>query len=141
MAYIDQIIQNLQDSQDEANAANKTRFDNAMSIYDSILKQFEVGGDFQQGIEAQIAQASKKSVAQSSQALSSSGLYNTSTRAGLGKKFERDVGSTFRLKAEDIRTEGLAKARSAKAGLIERAEDVGPDATSIASLAAQAASK
>lgn len=136
--YIDAILKNLQDAQDAANKANDDRYKEALGIYDKIVAQFSEAGDFMQGVEAQIGIASKKSVAQGTQALVSSGLSNTTTRAGLAKKFEEEVGTPARLKANDTRIENLSQARTAKAGLIERASDTGPDPMSIANLAAQA---
>ncbi len=141
MTYIDVIIENLQKAQDESNAANQKRFDEAKSLYDEIIAQFSEGGAFEQGIEAQIGTASKKSVAQARQSLVSSGLSNVSSRANLEKKFEAGVGRTMRLKGSDIRQQGLSRARTAKAGLIERVEDTGPSPTFIADLASKSGSR
>ena len=69
------------------------------------------------------------------QALVSSGLSSTTQAAGLGKKFEEEVGAPARLQAQDISSQRLSGAEAQKAGFIERREDVGPDYATIASLA------
>jgi transposase-like protein len=139
--YMDQILENLQAAQDKTNAANEDRYKQAMSIYDSIVKQYATDGDFQQGIADQMNLASTQAVSKSRHALVQSGLGNVSSRKSMKKKFEEGPAKAAKARAEDARLEGEAKARSAKAGFIERKEDVGPDPNSIAQLAAQSGSR
>jgi len=139
MAYID-IINRFQAMQDAANAANEKRYEEALALYGDIVEQYKPGGAFGTGFEAELGRQKTKTVAGQTQQLVSSGLYGTSVTAGLGQKFEEEVGMPARLKLEDIRMGRYAEAVGQKAGLIERREDTGPDYGMIAQLAAQAAS-
>ena len=129
---------NLQASQDKANAANQERLSQATAEYDKIIAQYQPGGGYGAGVEAQIERGAEKSVAQGAQNLVSSGTFNTTQTAGLRKKYEEEVGTPARLSLEQIRQDKLAEAYQGKAGLIERVSDTGPDPMSIANLAMQA---
>ncbi len=100
-----------------------------------MIKQYETGGTFEKTAEARIGRAGEKATASGMQALVSSGLAGTSIAAGLGKKFEEEVGQPARLEAQDIASQRTAQALEKKAGFIERREDVGPDFATIAGLA------
>lgn len=140
MALIDTLIQQFQEAQEKANAANEARYAQALVEYDKIIELYSPEGAFGKGFEAQLERGRTKAVAQGTQQLVSSGLYGTTTTAGLGKKFEEEVATPARLQMEDIRMQRLAGAREAKAGLVERREDVGPDYDMLAQLAMQASS-
>lgn len=140
MAILDTLIKQFQEAQEKANAANEARYNEALAEYNKIIELYSPEGSFGKGFEAQLERGRTKALAQGTQQLVSSGLYGTTTAAGLGKKFEEEVAVPARLQMEDIRTQRLAEARQAKAGLIERREDVGPDYATMAQLAMQAAS-
>ncbi|MDD3092240.1 MAG: hypothetical protein PHI12_14505 [Dehalococcoidales bacterium] len=140
MSILEDLLAKFQADAERANQANEARYREAMDEYNKIIELYSPGGAFGQGFEAQLERARTKSVAQGTQQLVSSGLYGTTTAAGLGKKFEEEVGTPARQQMEDIRYERLASARAGKAGLIERREDVGPDYGLIAQLAMQASS-
>lgn len=140
MSYQD-IIANFQAKQDAANAANEKRYEEALALYGDIVEQYKPGGAFGAGFEAQLGRQKTKTVAGQTQQLVSSGLYGTSVTAGLGQKFEEEVGMPARLKLEDVRMGRYAEAVGQKAGLIERREDTGPDYGMIAQLSSQAASR
>ena len=140
MAYQD-IIANFQAKQDAANAANEKRYEEALALYGDIVEQYKPGGAFGAGFESTLERQKTKTVAGQTQQLVSSGLYGTSVTAGLGQKFEEEVGMPARLKLEDMRMGRYAEAVGQKAGLIERREDTGPDYGMIAQLSAQAASR
>ncbi|MBW1931473.1 MAG: hypothetical protein JRI56_00300 [Deltaproteobacteria bacterium] len=140
MAILDDLLSQFQQQQEAARLANERRYQEGLAIYDRIIKQYEPGGAFLQGVEAQLQREKARTVAQQTQDLVSSGLFGTSIRAGLGKKFEEEIGTPARLRAQDIAFERLAQAGVGKAGFIERREDVGPDYGLVAQLAAQAAS-
>jgi hypothetical protein len=110
----------------QANLANEARYKQGLGIMDQLISLFQPGGQFGKGFEAQLGRAKTKSVAQGMQSLVSSGLVNTTQAAGLGKKFEEEVGTPARLRLEDLRIGRLADALSQKSGFIERREDVGP---------------
>ena len=135
MGLVDNLIAQFQAQQEAANTANEKRFQQGLDIFDRIIKQEEIGGVSEKATEAAISRASTRSVAQGTQSLVSSGLASTTQAAGLGKKFEEEVGVPARLKAADIRQQRLSQAQRDKAGFIERREDTGPDFATIAGLA------
>lgn len=134
MGLVDNLIAQFQAQQDRANAANEQRFQQGLELFDRIIQQQETGDVSEQAIEAAIGRGRVKSVAQGTQALVSSGLSGTTTAAGLGKKFEEEVGVPARLQAADIRQQRLNQALRDKAGFIERREDIGPSYSDIAGL-------
>ena len=135
MGLVDNLIAQFQAQQDAANAANEQRFQQGMDIFDRIIKQQETGGTAEAATEAAIGRGRKKAVAQGTQSLVSSGLASTTTAAGLGKKFEEEVGVPARLAAADVQSQRLMQALTGKAGFIERREDTGPSFSDIAGLA------
>jgi len=141
MAILDDLIAKFQQQQEAAREANERRYQEGLAIYDKIIKQYEPGGAFLQGVGTQLGREKTRTVARQTQDLVSSGLFGTSLTAGLGQKFEEEVAAPTRLRAEDIALERLAQAGVGKAGFIERREDIGPDYATIAQLAAQAANR
>lgn len=113
-------------AREKANIANEKRYSQGMGIFDQLLKMYSPGGQFGKGFEAQIERTKEKDVASGAQSLVSSGLYNTTGTAGLGKAWEEDVGQPARLKLEDLRMGRYGDALTQKAGFIERREDIGP---------------
>jgi len=140
MSYQD-IIANFQQQQEAARAANEARYAESLKLYDEIIKQYQPEGGFLKGAETELGREKVRTVAGQEQKLVSSGLFGTSTTAGLGSKWEAEVGQPARLKLEDVRMGRLAQALGAKAGAIERREDIGPDYATIAALSQQAASR
>ncbi len=135
MALVDELIANFQAAQDRAREANETRYQQGLDIFDRIIERYKDEGTFLKGTEAQLERGRTKSVAQGMQALVSSGLASTTQAAGLGKKFEEEVGAPVRLQAQDIAQQRLSGAEREKVGFIERREDIGPDYATIAGLA------
>ena len=135
MGLVDTLIAQFQQQQASANAANEQRFQQGLDIFDRIIKQQETGDVSEKAIEAAISRGSTKAVAQGTQSLVSSGLSSTTQAAGLGKKFEEEVGMPARLQAADIRQQRLNQSLRDKAGFIERREDIGPSYSDIAGLA------
>lgn len=135
MALTDDLLARFEAQQATANEANEKRYDQAMAIYDEIIAQYQPGGAFGQSVEAGLQREKTRTVAKQTQDLTSSGLFGTSLTAGLGSKFEEEVGQPTRLRAQDISFERLASASQGKASFIERREDTGPDYATIASLA------
>ncbi len=135
MGLVDNLIAQFQAQQEKANLANELRYRQGLDIFDRIIKQQETGGTLQKATEVAIGRGRTKSVAQGMQALVSSGLVSTTQAAGLGKKYEEEVGVPARLQAADISQQRLNQALTGKAGFIERREDIGPDFATIAGLA------
>jgi len=135
MALVDELLAKFQVQQDAANARNEQRYQEGLSIFDQMIGQYETGGTFEKATEATLARGEKKAVASGTQALVSSGLASTTTAAGLGKKFQEEVGEPARARATDVASQRLNEALSQKAGFIERREDTGPSFSMIAELA------
>ena len=121
------IMGTIQEAQRDANRANLQRYQEGLGLYDQMIKGWKKGGGFAKGAKAGLARARTKSMASGMQSLASSGLACTTMAAGLGKKWEEEVGTPARLSIADIAGQWLMQARQAKAGFIERREDYGPD--------------
>lgn len=132
------LLSQLARSSAMATSANLKRYDQAMSIYDEIIKTYSPGGSFGKGVLGQLEKQKVRDVGAETQDLISSGLYGTSTQAATGRKWEESVGAPARLRLEDIQMQRLSQAQLDKAGFIERREDVGPDMGMLAGLAQQA---
>lgn len=122
-----------------ARRANEMRYAQAMSIYDEIIKRYQPGGTFGQAALGQLEKQKVRDVGKETQQMISSGLYGTTTTAGLPGKWEAEVGAPARLRLEDIMMERLSQAQIGKAGFIERREDVYPDVGRYAGYAQQTA--
>ncbi len=122
----------------EALAANEKRYAQAMAIYDEIISRYTPGGGFGKAALGQLEEQKVRDVGAETQAQISGGLFGTSVTAGLGTKWESEVGAPARLRLEDIMMERLSQAQLGKAGFIERREDVYPDVGAAAQYAAQA---
>jgi len=140
MGYQD-IIASFQEQQEAARLSNEQRYAQALELYDEIISQYQPEGGFLTGAKAELEREKGREVAGQTQGLVSSGLFGTSLTAGLGQKWEVERGQPARLKLEDVRMGRLAEALQAKAGVIERREDVGPDYATIAQLSAQAGAR
>ena len=108
----------LADMQEKQNVETKKREEEVRSYFDQIIKMYEPGGGFGKGMEAVLDRQKMQSTAQGTQALVSSGLANTTQQAGLGKKFEEEVGMPTRMKLEDLRTQNYASAIGQKAQMV-----------------------
>lgn len=122
-----------------ARRANEMRYAQAMSIYDEIIKRYQPGGTFGQAALGQLEKQKVRDVGAETQQMISSGLYGTTTTAGLPGKWEAEVGAPARLRLEDIMMERLSQAQIGKAGFIERREDVYPAVGAAAGYAQQEA--
>ena len=120
----------------EALAANEKRYAQAMAIYDEIINRYQPGGGFGKAALGQLEEQKVRDVGEETQAQISGGLFGTSVTAGLGTKWESEVGAPARLRLEDIMMERLSQAQLGKAGFIERREDVYPDVGAAAQYAA-----
>lgn len=121
------ILGAFQAAQTAANRANLQRYKEGINIYDRMISDWGKGGGFVKGQIAQLERRKTRGVAAGMQSLVSSGLAGTTMAAGLGKKWEEEVGTTARLSIADIAGQRLMQARQAKAGFIERRQDTGPD--------------
>jgi len=90
------------------------------SILDQIISRYQPGGAFGKAALSTLEQRKGKTIAKQKQSLVSSGLGGTTIGAGLGSKFEQEVGTPFRLGVEEQRIGALTQAMQAKAGFMER---------------------
>ena len=93
-----------------------------IKLLNDIIARYKPGGEFGKPEEALLKRAKTKSLAETGQALVSSGLGGTTIGAGAGRKWEEEVGMPSRLQLEDIRSQRLTGAMGAKAGYLERGQ-------------------
>ena len=124
----------FQAAQTRANQANLARYKEGIGLYDQMITNWGKGGGFVKGAEATLERTKKKDMASGMQSLVSSGLVNTTMSAGLGKKWEEEVGAPARLNIADVAGQRLMQAQREKAGFIERRTDSGPDPSMVSSL-------
>lgn len=122
----------------QARQANLQRYEQGMGLWDEIIQQYQPGGGFGAGAMAAYERGKTKAVGAGMQQLVSSGLANTTVAATIGKKYEEEVGTPFRLQLQDVQSQRLTEAQAGKAGFIERRTDQYPDAGMAAGLGQQA---
>jgi len=135
------LLGQVQRAGEQARTANLKRYQEAMAIYDKIIARSRPGGAFERRGLAEIGRARVRGVGQETQQLISSGLYGTTTMAGAGRRWEAEVGAPARGRLEDIMEQRVTAAQQAKAGFIERREDVYPDVSAYAQYAGAAAAQ
>lgn len=123
--------------QASAKQANIQRYAQIMAIYDKVIERAGPGGAFEKAGLGDIERARTKGVGQETQQMISSGMYGTTTAAGIGRGWEADVGAPARLRLEDIMERRLTTAQLGKAGAIERREDVYPDYSALLQMLAR----
>jgi len=129
MATIQDLVNQYARAQQQAKAANEARYKELLGIADEVETLF--GKDYGAGFKAELERAKTRDMASSMQGLVSSGLGGTTRGAGLGKKWEEEVGVPSRLKLEDMIAEKQFGAKQFKAGIIERRTDEYPDYNSL----------
>jgi hypothetical protein len=119
---VDDLLKGVTAADVSAREKTEARYGEAKNIYDQMIDMFAPGGGFGE-------QAKKQMIASGQQSLVSSGLFGTTQAAGLG------MAATGQI--EGMRAGKYGEALMAKAGLLERREDEGPDYKLIASLMQQ----
>lgn len=127
----------FQQLEEEHRARTQERETEVRGLYDQIIGQYQPDGGFGAGTEAMIGRQKQQYLGSATQNLISSGMFGSTMTAGLGKKFEEEVGMPTRLKLEDLRYDRLSQAMGEKAGFVERIEDRIPSYGEIAQLSAQ----
>lgn len=120
-----------------ARAANEERYTQGMGLWDEIIERYQPGGGYGEGALASYERGKTKAVGAGMQQLVSSGLANTTVAATIGKKYEEEVGTPFKLQLQDVQSQRLSEAQAGKAGFIERRTDAYPDAGLAAQLGQQ----
>lgn len=121
------LVRGFQAQATKARQANLARQKRIEGIYSSMLERYQPGGAFEKGGLAQIETARTKGVGQEMQHMIGSGMYGTSTAAGVGRKWEADVGAPARLRLEDIMGQRRTGIQQQKAGFLERIQQPYPD--------------
>ena len=121
----------------KATAANEERYSQGMGLWDEIIKRYQPGGGYGAGALASYERGKTGAVGAGMQQLVSSGLANTTVAATIGKKYEEEVGTPFKLQLQDVQSQRLSEAQAGKAGFIERRTDAYPDPGLAASLGSQ----
>jgi len=135
--YAAPAIRQVSAQQASAKQANLQRYAQMMDIYNRIIKRVGPGGAFEKAGLGEIERARTKGVGKETQQMISSGMYGTTTAAGIERGWEADVGAPARLRLEDIMEQRLTTAQLGKAGAIERREDVYPDYSSLLQILAR----
>lgn len=123
-----------QASAKRANIARQRRIE---SLYGKMMGMVQPGGAFEKRGLGEIERARTKGVGKETQQMISSGMYGTTTAAGIGRGWEADVGAPARLRLEDIMQQRQLGVMGQKAGFLERIEDVYPDYSSLLQLLAR----
>lgn len=121
------LLSGYQSAAESARAANIARKEEIKGLYGQMMKRFQPGGTLQKTGLAKIERAKTKGVGQEMQHMISSGLYGTTTAAGVPRRWEEDIGVPARLKLEDIMAQGLTGVQTGLAGFLERIEEPYPD--------------
>lgn len=141
MTSFDELLQQFQDQQKAARQANEQRYSQALKIHNQRIRQYKPGGGYGAGALEQLERQKELDVAQQQQGLVSSGLAGTTMAATIGKRWEETTGAKKRLELEDMRQANYADALKSKADLIERRQDIAPDANLIAQLVKSASNR
>ena len=123
--------------QASAKQANIARRKQIESLYGKMMGMVQPGGAFEKRGLGEIERARTKGVGQQTQQMISSGMYGTTTAAGVGKGWEAELGAPARLRLEDIMQQRQLGVMGQKAGFLERIEDVYPDYQSLLQLLAR----
>jgi len=111
----------------QARAANIARQKRIESMYSEMMGRYQPGGAFEKAGLGEIEKAKTKGVGQETQQMISSGMYGTTTTAGIGRGWEAGVGAPARLRLEDIMQQRLTGIQQQKAGFLERIQEPYPD--------------
>lgn len=131
------LIRQVGAQQREAKAANIARQKRIESLYGEMMGMVSPGGAFEKRGLADIERQKTKGVGKEMQQMISSGMYGTTTAAGVGRGWEAEVGAPARLRLEDIMQQRQLGVMGQKAGFLERIEDVYPDYSSLLQLLAR----
>ncbi len=136
-ARLSNTIGQISRQQSSARQANIARRGQIEGIYGKMMGMVSPGGAFEKRGLADIARQKTQTVGKETQGLISGGMFGTTTTAGLGRKFEANVGAPARLRLEDIMQQRQLGVMGQKAGFLERIEDVYPDYSSLLQMLAR----
>lgn len=127
------LIGQVSAQQASARQANIARQKRIESMYSEMMQRYQPGGAFEKRGLGEIERAKTKGVGQETQQMISSGMYGTTTAAGVGRGWEAEVGAPARLRLEDIMQQRLTGIQQQKAGFLERIQEPYPDYSALMS--------
>lgn len=95
----------------------------ASSAIQKAIGYYQEGGGFGKGTEAALERGRTKAMTSGAQGLVSAGLAGTTMMAGLGKKFEEEVGAPMRARVEETRAQAISSLEMTKAQIIQGATE------------------
>lgn len=122
---------------EKARQANIARQKRIETMYSEMMARVQPGGAFEKRGLAEIERARTKGVGQEMQQMIGAGMYGTTTAAGVGRKWEADVGAPARLRLEDIMEQRLTGIQQQKAGFLERIQEPYPDYSALMQMVAR----
>jgi len=108
----------------EAKTSNLARQKAVEAIFDEVISRYRPGGSFGQSYLKQLERQKVQDVSGAQQSDISSGLYGLRNR---GNEWESTIGSSSRLKLEDLLMERLSTAQLGKASFLQSIENPYPD--------------
>lgn len=120
------LIDSINKASNQARQANVARQARIEGMYGEMLKSVGRGGAFEKAGLADIEEARVKGVGEETQSMISSGIYGTTTAAGVPAK-HRKIATQARLKLEDVMSQRELAIKQQKIGFLERIEDAYPD--------------
>lgn len=112
---------------ERARQANIARQQRIEEMYGLMEQRVQPGGAFERRGLAEIETARTRGVGREMQQMISSGMYGTTTAAGIGRGWEAEVGAPARGRLEDVMQQRLTGIQMQKAGFLERIEEPYPD--------------
>ena len=95
----------------------------ASSAIDKAIAYYGEGGGYGKGTEAALERGRTKALASGAQGLVSAGLSGTTMMAGLGKKYEEEVGAPTRARLEESRGQAISSLEMTKAQIVQGATE------------------
>ncbi|GAG73195.1 unnamed protein product [marine sediment metagenome] len=93
------------------------------AIFEKALARYRPGGEYGKGVETALERGRTKALATGMQSLVSAGLAGTTMAAGLGKRYEEEVGIPTRARVEETRAERMSAIEMAVANIMQRATE------------------
>ena len=118
---------------EKARVANIARQKRIEAMYSEMMARVKPGGVFEKRGLAGIERARVRGVGEETQQMISSGMYGTTTTAGIPRRWEAEVGAPARMSLEDIMEQRRTAIQREKAGFLERIEEPYPDYTTLMS--------
>ena len=121
------VVAGMGQASERARQSNIARQRRIETMYGEMMKSVGPGEAFEKRGKAEIETARTKGVGQEMQQMISSGMYGTTTAAGIPRRWEAEVGAPARLRLEDIMQQRQLGIKQQMAGFLERIQEPYPD--------------